>query len=91
MKFSLLLLTLLSSQLVFAQAPYFCSDKLESMPILQGGRVKPLYVHAKEVIKYLSGKKKYQNYSATQTYCLLSLQGLGLPSDIDLKAHLEHK
>ncbi len=69
---------------------YFCQNKLGQIPIRQGGRVKPLYVHAREVIKYLSGKKGYKNLSATQTYCLLSLKSMGLESPINLKARVDH-
>lgn len=69
---------------------YFCQDSLGAVPIRQGGRVKPLYVHARELIKYLSGKKSYENLSAVQTYCLLSLEGMQLNNTINLKARVDH-
>ncbi len=72
-----LLLSLMSAQ-AFADITqtYFCDDTLGETPIRQGGRVKPLYVHANEMMKYLTGKKTYENLSAVQTYCLLSLQAM---------------
>jgi ABC-type transport system involved in cytochrome c biogenesis permease subunit len=69
---------------------YFCQQYLESMPIQQGGRVKPLMVHSKEMIKYLTGKTKWDNLSATQLYCLLSLQDMGMKSTINLTAQVDH-
>ncbi|MCF8060825.1 MAG: cytochrome c biogenesis protein CcsA [Bacteriovoracaceae bacterium] len=69
---------------------YFCQDELGAIPIRQGGRVKPLYVHANELIKFLSGKTSYQNLSAVQVYCLLSLQGMDLANNIALEARVDH-
>lgn len=88
-----LLLTLLSfSTLAEGEITrtYFCDDSLGVIPIRQGGRIKPLYVHAKETIKYLTGKRSYKNLSAVQTYCLLSLKSMSLESGIDLKARVDH-
>jgi cytochrome c-type biogenesis protein CcsB len=84
--------SLLSSPLLFSQEKYFCDKKLESFPIQQNGREKPLYVHAKETIKYLTGKTKVGNYSATEAYCLMSLVAFGfaLPQDLVLKTKIEH-
>lgn len=73
-----------------ANAPYFCTQDLEDLPILQNGRVKPLYVHAGETIKYLSGSSKVGEYSAVVAYCLLSMQALGLPQVIDMQVPVEH-
>ncbi len=69
---------------------YFCKNELESLPILQGGRIKPLFVHANESIKQLTGKTKVGQYSATEAYCLLSTEGLGIPSEINLLARIDH-
>ncbi len=69
---------------------YFCKKELETLPILQGGRVKPLYVHASESIKSLTGKSTVDDLSAVEAYCLLSLNGMGLPTAIKLKAKIEH-
>lgn len=69
---------------------YFCQDSLGSIPIRQGGRVKPLYVHAKEVIKYMTGKSSFEELSAVQTFCLLSLEGMSLPSNLNLTARVDH-
>lgn len=86
--FFLLTLILISSNL-FAES-YFCKKDLESLPTLQGGRVKPLYVHASETIKNLTGKSTFGELGAVETYCLLSLNGMGLPSDLLLEARIDH-
>jgi cytochrome c-type biogenesis protein CcsB len=76
---------------VSASETYFCTDELGKMPIQQGGRTKPLSVHAKESIKHLTGKKKVGDLSAVQAYCLLSARIFGMPANIKLVARLEHK
>ena len=61
-------------------APSICDKKeLEALPILQGGRVKPLYVHARESLKYLTGSKNPLNMGPIPTYCRLSLAPESLP------------
>lgn len=89
MKKWLLILTILFSGTGFAET-YFCHKDIEVLPILQGGRVKPLFVHASETMKALTGKSKVGDLSATEAYCLLSLNGMGLPAQIDLKARIDH-
>jgi cytochrome c-type biogenesis protein CcsB len=91
MKFKSLILLLLIfvSTNTFAES-FFCSKDLETLPILQNGRVKPLYVHASETLKNLTGKSTFENYSAVEVYCLLSLKSMGLPSTINLNAKIEH-
>ncbi len=72
-----------------------CKDSelksLESLPIQQGGRVKPLYVHAHEVIKELTGKSKIsvtlengeqEKIPAVIAYCLLSSESLTSSSSV---------
>ena len=88
-KILLLVILSLISFSTFADT-YFCKKDLEVLPILQGGRVKPLYVHASEAIKSLTGKAKVGELSAVEAYCLLSLNGMGLPSDIKLEARVDH-
>jgi cytochrome c-type biogenesis protein CcsB len=89
MKKILLILTLLFTANSFSMT-HFCDQALETLPIQQDGRIKPLYVHANEMMKYLTGKTKYEGNSAVMTYCRVSLEGLGIPSDIKLKAKIEH-
>lgn len=89
MKTILFLITLLISTNSFSMS-HFCDESLEGLPIQQDGRIKPLYVHASEMLKYLTGKTKYEKNSAVMTYCLVSLEGLGIPTDIKLKAKIEH-
>lgn len=90
MKNILVLLFTILSLNAFSSDTYFCKDSLETLPILQGGRVKPLYVHANEVMKQLTGKSKAGKYSSVTGYCLLSLQGMGLTSDVKLDARVDH-
>ena len=74
-----------------ANNTYFCSDKsIESIPIQQNGRVKPLLVHASETIKILYGKAKFKNFSAIETYCLLSLKSFSVPIPFTLKTRIDH-
>jgi cytochrome c-type biogenesis protein CcsB len=90
--FIILLSLIFSSQLVHAKIDqtYFCQDSLGSIPIRQGGRVKPLYVHARELIKFISGKRTYENLSPVQVYCLLSLEGMQLKNPIKLTARVDN-
>ena len=69
---------------------YFCDQVLEKNPIQQVGRTKPLAVHAKEVIKHLSGKSKVDGKGSFMVYCLLSAKGFGLPIDFELSTPIEH-
>lgn len=88
---TLLFLTLLMVSFASQSAEtYFCKTDLETLPTQQGGRVKPLYVHASEAMKALTGKAKVGDLSAVEAYCLLSLNGMGLPSDLKLMAKIEH-
>ena len=86
---SIFLLSSISFNLHSAET-YFCKDTLEVLPTQQGGRIKPLYVHATEVMKTLTGKSKHNEMSATVAFCLLSLNGMGLPNDIKLEARIDH-
>jgi len=67
--------------LLFVSLPTFastalCPSELENLPIQTKGRVKPLGVHAKEVIKYMTGKTKFQGKSAMTVFCEVSVQKL---------------
>ena len=84
----ILFLSLISSSLL--AETYFCKKELETLPILQGGRVKPLYVHASESMKSLTGKATVGDLSAVEAYCLLSLNGMGLRSDLKILARIDH-
>ena len=90
MKTILSLLLLLVSMNSFSMDLHFCDQSLESLPIRQDGRIKPLKVHASEMLKYLTGKTKYEGLSSTVTFCLVSLKGMGIPTEVDLKTNVEH-
>jgi cytochrome c-type biogenesis protein CcsB len=87
-----LLFTMMLSTQVQAQTrdQYFCDASLGKLPILQDGRVKPLLVHAKEMIKYMTGKSKVDGLDAVTAYCLLALQGMQLPNGLKVTARVDH-
>ncbi len=61
--------------------------EFESLPILRNGRVKPLAVHAKEIIKTLTGKSKIDNLGSTEIYTKLTLSA---GKDLNLEAPIHH-
>lgn len=87
-------LALLSLDSAHAQAPAlnlsFCGKYLEQTPIQQGGRIKPLLVHSKEMIKYLTGKSKLDDLSSSQVYCLITLKGMGVNEAFKLQTPVDH-
>jgi cytochrome c-type biogenesis protein CcsB len=86
----LFLLGFISLQPAFSQSK-FCTDKLDELPILAGGRVKPLYVHAKESIKFLGDIEGDNKMNPTIAYCLLSLEGFGFPNSLKITTKIEHE
>jgi len=91
MKNYLLVLLLSLPLTVLGNTNYFCQNALDDIPIQQGGRVMPLYVHAKESIKFLTGKSSVGKVSAVEAYCLLSIKGFGLPQSFEIQAPIEHE
>lgn len=94
-RLTLLLTTLLTAPSLLAQGglsapPYFCEESLGQLPIQQGGRVKPLLVHAQEIVKYLHGKSGVEGLGPVTSYCLLSLKGMGLEPGFVLQHKIEH-
>lgn len=69
---------------------YFCKPELETLPILQGGRIKPLSVHAKESLKHLLGKPKFEGLNLSQAFCLLSAKSFGLNTTLEFNIKFEH-
>ncbi len=88
-KIILFILLILTSSVTMAES-YFCKKELEVLPTLQGGRVKPLYVHAAEAMKSLTGKISVNDLGPVEAFCLLSLNGMGLPTEIKLEARIDH-
>lgn len=68
-----------------------CIKEMESVPVQAGGRVKPLYVHAKEMVKYLTGESSVEGRNSLEAFCELSLKSLGVPTDLSFKAKIEHE
>jgi cytochrome c-type biogenesis protein CcsB len=74
-----------------SQANDLClSNNIGEHAVLQNGRVKPLYVHSNELIKYITGKSKVHNYDATQAYCRMSLSSLFPSLDFKIMPLIEH-
>lgn len=90
MKLLLSLAILFCTLNLYAQEIFFCVDELSSLPIRQNGRVKPLYVHSRETLNYLTGSSSPTSHSPSVAYCLLSLKGLGLETNINLQARIDH-
>jgi len=74
-------LFILLASLSFNLSANICSPELGSLPILAGGRTKPLMVHAEESLKFLTGSKK----EALAKYCKLSQA-----PNPELKLNIEH-
>ncbi len=90
MKLMLTLFTLMFSLQSFGLSLDFCNDKLGRLPIQQGGRIKPLFVHAKESVKYMTGKSKVGDHSAIEAYCLLSFDSMGVENKVDWITSVQH-
>ena len=90
MKFFVTLFFIFLSLNSFSKEPYFCKEELGKLPIQQNGRVKPLLVHSKEMIRYLTGKSKIKPYGPVTSYCLLSLKNTGLPISLDVQLRVDH-
>ena len=85
-----LLLWALTPSLAAAPLPpsSFCSPRWETLPIQRRGRTKPLFVHARETLKFLTGTPTPQKQNPVTTYCQMSLEGLGFPPLFDLQTPL---
>lgn len=67
-----------------------CDKNIESSPVLNQGRVKPFLVMAKESIQLITGKSSFNGMSATQVTCKLSLESIGIDSEIKLPVRIDH-
>jgi len=81
-----LILILFYSQLINGD----CLNSFAKLPTLQNGRVKPLFIHARETIKYLTGKSSMHKMDSTALYCLLSTNKLAVTLTTPIK-HIEVK
>lgn len=81
-------LILMVSTSLFAQCDISIFD---STPTLNGGRVKPLYVQAKESIKFITGKNSLNSKNASELYCLLALNNTEASQSLKLPILVEHR
>ncbi len=85
------LLGLVFSLTAYAQGPFgFCSDELETFPVLAQGREKPLFVLATDSIRFITGEKKVGELSATEAFCKLSLKAFGMPLNLPVSIRVDH-
>ncbi|MBT6325974.1 MAG: cytochrome c biogenesis protein CcsA [Bdellovibrionales bacterium] len=84
---TIFLIFLITSQ---ARAIDVCKPFIAKMPIQQNGRVKPIFVHSSETIKYLTGKSKNNNMNAVENFCLLSIKSIGMSKSFDIDARIDH-
>lgn len=68
----------------------FCSDDLETFPVLAQGREKPLYVLANDSIRFITGEKKVGEFSAVVAFCKLSLKVFGMPLELPVNVKVDH-
>jgi cytochrome c-type biogenesis protein CcsB len=90
----LLVLKLLLVNFFFISSAFaqmnFCTKDLETYPTLAGGREKPLYVLATDTIKFMTGKDKVGELSATEAFCKLSLKAFGMPLELPVDIKVDH-
>lgn len=89
--FKFIILYLLALPFAFSQgAIKFCTNEIETTPVLSGGREKPLYVLANDSIRYMTGNSKVGELSATEAFCKLSLKAFGMPLDLPIAIKVDH-
>jgi cytochrome c-type biogenesis protein CcsB len=89
--FKFLIIFLLTMSFSYAQGPLnFCTDDLETFPVLASGREKPLFVLASETMKYMTGSEKVGDLSATIAFCKLSLKAFGMPIELPVQIKVDH-
>jgi cytochrome c-type biogenesis protein CcsB len=68
----------------------FCTDELETFPVLSQGREKPLYVVANDSIRFMTGERKVGDLSAVEAFCKLSLKAFGMPLELPVNIKVDH-
>ncbi|MBA2405027.1 MAG: cytochrome c biogenesis protein CcsA [Bdellovibrionales bacterium] len=68
----------------------FCSTRLDDMPVLAGGREKPLYILARESMLFMTGKAMYEAMEPTEVFCRLSFQGFGVKHSLSPQIKVDH-
>jgi cytochrome c-type biogenesis protein CcsB len=66
-----------------------CSSLAEDTPTLAGGRVKPVFVLAKESIKFLTGKSTFESEQPLTTFCRIIDAGK-IKSELSFPLLVEH-
>lgn len=71
-------------------AEFNCHQGLDDLPVLANGREKPLYIHAKDSMKFITGEVSPTKVGPTIPLCRLSLSSLGLTKIPILKTRIDH-
>lgn len=88
MKAFLLLALLLAGTTAMAQT--LCQESFGKLPVQTGGRTKPLRVAAEETLRFITGKTRPFEEDGVLSFCKLSFESMGLPSNLDLPVKVEH-
>ncbi|HAZ13745.1 MAG: hypothetical protein A2X86_10145 [Bdellovibrionales bacterium GWA2_49_15] len=86
--FIVCLLMILTSSLAWTND--VCTEDLGPLPTLTGGRIKPLYVHAQEFLKFVTNKRSVSGMSASSAYCYLSLGTTPQGQELKLTSPIGH-
>lgn len=90
MRKCIFLVSLFLSLSAFAQPMNFCTNELETFPVLSQGREKPFYVLANDSIRFITGEKKVGDLSAVEAFCKLSLKAFGMPLELPVNIKIDH-
>ena len=66
------------------------ANLLDKLAVQSHGRVKSYLVASKEFLKTITDKSSHDKYTASEIFCLLSLNSLKSPESIDLSVKIEH-
>jgi cytochrome c-type biogenesis protein CcsB len=68
----------------------FCTEDLESYPVLSGGREKPLRILATDSIRFMTGETRVGEFPAVVAFCKLSLKAFGMPLELPVNIKVDH-
>lgn len=91
-KLLILISLVLSHSTVAVAQDTICTNEnsIKTLAVLSEGRVKPLVVAANETIKSITGKKSFNNESSVAVFCRLTLESIGIKSNLDLPIRVDH-
>lgn len=77
----------------FAAVDSACGPEWDTLAVLEGGRVKPLAIHARETMKFITGTTKPGGITATKVYCMISFATIfpNLFSPLEIVIPVKHE